>query len=375
MTEAGLRTRFDREISAPDKELLWRELKKRRYVTDMCSGELEWKDFEAEAQSLGEYQRQILGRTKPPGRTPNLLPYIDVRLTDLEAEHAATLVPYLAKRAALLPEVRNFREDKLNGGTLEPEYEQIAAFLRSELTYLSSEQYADLEWALEQVPSYLDADEVEELRDLLGGWQNRAPQSQDEHWSENFRRAVELDSMAMSYVPSRQFLYGLMHLIHDESGSTLEDVGRWLITLYPWPLRDAAWFVLTGEPPEIESLKVQYDRARGTYSLTFAPWISEKTIRLAYRSVQPRDNRPLSKKGLSAFRFVNEHTEPGQTPKWAELTRLWNEQHPEDKFTDRSALRQAYERAKERLASPWEKKWEHLGERDDVPTEVPEWPL
>jgi hypothetical protein len=66
-----------------------------------------------------------------------------------------------------------------------------------------------------------------------------------------------------------------------------------------------------------------------------------------------RDNRPLSTKGLTVFRFVDKHTEPGQTPKWAKLTKRWNQQHPDDKFTDRSGLRRAYKRAEERLASPW----------------------
>ena len=115
---------------------------------------------------------------------------------------------------------------------------------------------------------------------------------------------------------------------------------------------------------------------RALYTLTFAAWISEKTIRLAYRSVQQRYNRPLGNKGLAAFRFVDEHTEPVQTPKWANLTRLWNEQHPEDKFIDRSALRQAYERAKERLASPWENnKSEYSAGQGETDIEAPDWPF
>jgi hypothetical protein len=101
-----------------------------------------------------------------------------------------------------------------------------------------------------------------------------------------------------------------MYLIRDEAGRSLEERSRWPVSLYPWPLREAAWFVLTGEPPKVEPLKFQYDPAKGTYRLTFARWISERTIRVAYRSIQRGDNRPLSSKGLSASRFVDEHTEP-----------------------------------------------------------------
>jgi hypothetical protein len=105
--------------------------------------------------------------------------------------------------------------------------------------------YPDLEWALGQVPSYL-YEEDEELKDLVGGWLNRAREAVYEHYTENFRRAVEFESMSMSYEPFREFEHGLMHLIRDEDGGTLEDLGRWLITRYPWPLRDAAWFVWKG---------------------------------------------------------------------------------------------------------------------------------
>ena len=53
------------------------------------------------------------------------------------------------------------------------------------------------------------------------------------------------------------------------------------------------------------------------------------------------------------FRFVTEYTEPGKKPKWAELTRRWNELYTNQKFVDRSALRRAYKRAERRLAAPW----------------------
>ena len=100
---------------------------------------------------------------------------------------------------------------------------------------------------------------------------------------------------------------------------------------------------------------LKLDVAKGTYHFTFAPWISEETIRRAYRSLHENDNRPLGSKVLFAFRFVDEHTEPGQTPKWAQLTRLWNARNPEPEqtFGDGCALKRAYERAEMRLASSW----------------------
>ena len=183
---------------------------------------------------------------------------------------------------------------------------------------------------MEQIPSNIDSDGSEVLKDLVGGWTNRSPRSFSSHWSENLRRVSKYESTIthytpyestiMHYTPSGPFLHGLMHLIRDGAGNTLEALGRSLVARYPWPLRDAAWFVITGEAPEVETLNIEDNLARGTCTITLAPWISEETLRRAYRGLHENDNRPLGSKVLSAFRFVDERIEPGQNPKWAELT-------------------------------------------------------
>lgn len=351
MIEEELRARFDKEVSAPYLERLWGWLKKDRWVDGVCQGTLMWEDLKYEADRLAEYQREMLGQTKPLGRSKNL-PYVDVRLTDLETEHAAALAPYLAKRAALLPEVRNFRQAKLNGGTLEPE--EVVTFLLSELDgYVPLEEQPSLKWELEQDCFNWLTYEDEDLKDFVGGYENRSRMSGDRYEYEAFTSTLESISRGVMIPPPKPYHYGAMHLISCDTGQTLEDLGRWLVGRYPWSLRDAAWFVLTGESPKIEPIRISHQDSDGMYNIAFAPWVSEKTIRLAYRRVQVSDNRPLGSKSLYAFRFVDEHTELGQTPKWTELTAQWNEQHPNDKFRDRSALRRAYKRAERRLASTW----------------------
>jgi hypothetical protein len=49
MNEVELRRTFDKEVSALDKELLWKWLKEDRYVSEVCSGESGWKEFKDEA--------------------------------------------------------------------------------------------------------------------------------------------------------------------------------------------------------------------------------------------------------------------------------------------------------------------------------------
>ena len=175
--ETELRARFDREVSAPNQELLWAWLKQDHYVADACLGESGWSELKEAALRLADRQRETLRWSESTGRSQDL-PDVHVPLTDLELEHAAALAPYLAKRAALLPEVRGFRREKLDGGTLEPG--QIITFLRNELWRLPLEEYPHVKRALEQVSTYLDGDRVEELKVLIGGLYNRGHEDPSE---------------------------------------------------------------------------------------------------------------------------------------------------------------------------------------------------
>jgi len=344
-----------KEASAPYKGLLWKWLVKRNIVRDVLQGELQWGDLMAEARLLASHQRDTLGVAEPVGkmssdRSPDP-PVEQVELTETEAKYAAALAPYLARRAARLREVRSFRIQK-RCGTLEPD--GIVAFLRTELRSLPAHEYADLECYVEEDAPSLAYGEDEELKDLVGGWVNRTDASRSD-WSVGaFWEAVENDVVTKPMEPEPPYLHGLMHLIPTDGASTLADVGRLLVSRYPWTLRDAVWYALTGETPELVSLEVRSVLFSGMHSIAFAPWISEGTVRRAYRSVHQGDNRPSSDKSLETFRFVSQHTRPGQTPRWAELTERWNKEHPPDAgFRQGSALRQAYQRAEKRLAFPW----------------------
>src|SRR5919112_2058284 len=131
MNEVELRRRFDKEVGAPDKELLWKWLKEDRYVSEVCRGEAVWGEFKAEADRLAERQWQMSGRVKPPGRAARTV--VDVDLDAYEKECAETVSLYLAKKAASLPEVRRFRQERLGGKLLTTE--EAEEFLREELQW------------------------------------------------------------------------------------------------------------------------------------------------------------------------------------------------------------------------------------------------
>ena len=60
----------------------------------------------------------------------------------------------------------------------------------------------------------------------------------------------------------------------------------YLAAIFPWHPYDAARFLLTGERPEVVPLQLSYNRHSRVITLNFAPWISEKTVRRAYRKCQ-----------------------------------------------------------------------------------------
>lgn len=147
---------------------------------------------------------------------------------------------------------------------------------------------------------------------------------------------------------------GVMELISDGEGRSLGDLGRRLAAHYPWKPGEGAWFVLTGEPPEIEPVRLSYDEARGTFTLAFMPWVSKGAILQVRRLAQQRsESGALKDRALEVFRFVAERTDARKGKPWEKLRAEWNEQHPDDRFANRSSIASAYRRAEEKLAGPW----------------------
>jgi hypothetical protein len=69
-----------------------------------------------------------------------------------------------------------------------------------------------------------------------------------------------------------------------EIATNYRDLFLYLAGTFPWHPYDAARFLLTGERPEVVPLELSYQRR--VFTLNFAPWISEKTLRKAYRKCQ-----------------------------------------------------------------------------------------
>jgi hypothetical protein len=336
-----LRTLWEEHVSTTDKEVLdkvWQILCERYgdLVVFACTNP------KAGLEDLLEYTEPVIegwrlgrGHAKPRGRVAQQI--VDVDLDDYERQCAETASLYLAKKAASRPEVRRFRQERLGGKLLTTE--EAKEFLRGELLREESDDLHspnELPWTWSDIVG--DMRLVELLEFVVPIEQSAVGSSQ---------------RMLFPYEGAIGRMYSEMEIAKNYSELCL-----YLAGIFPWHPYDTALFLLTGKRPEVVPLELFYNRYRRVFTLNFAPWISEKTIRKAYRKcqrvVQGGDNRRMQERTLAVMRFVTEHTDDeGKRSTWSQLTDLWNEQYPgEWRFKDRFGMRKTYVRAAKELAGP-----------------------
>src|SRR5215212_3453076 len=307
-----LRTLWEEHVSTTDKEVLdkvWQILceRYRDLVVFACTNP------EAGLEDLLEYTEPVIegwrlgrGHAKPRGRVARQI--VDVDLDDYERQCAETASLYLAKKTASLPEVRRFRQERLGGKLLTTE--EAEEFLRGELLKDLPDDPHSLSWLDQSFISEVGVMGLEHLLDF----------------------AVPIDRWPA--VGSSQHLL-FPHegsdgriVSHERIAKNYSDLCLYLAAIFPWHPYDAARFLLTGERPEVVPLELSYNRRRRVFTLNFAPWISEQTLRKAYRKcqkvVQGGDNRRMQERTLAVMRFVVKHTDDeGNRPSWSQLTDLW----------------------------------------------------
>ena len=163
-------------------------------------------------------------------------------------------------------------------------------------------------------------------------------------------RPVQLDFKRTIKFPLRQLLPG-----SDEArwfdgkgdvwpGSVLDElrgVSEGLAETYRWEVADAVWFVLTGGTPGFFPLRAttttmgrpEFDDA--TISIEALPWISSETLLELYKRSQESllsgDNRPIRRRNLELFRFVESRRGTDwKLPRWRKMRLDWNDARPSD---------------------------------------------
>lgn len=309
-------------------EALWKYLEDAYYVGEVENGVSPPEYLLERAREQLTLSYHLAGRTKPSGRAHQAP--VEIELREDEKEIASVLSTYLAKHAIVNePMVQHFQREELDGNLLTPE--QAEEFLRRRVERYALAHYEG---------SLLTPEEIREVLSV-------------DTWSRD--ELLSRVSEPPPPMPERpifpDWVQGIMRV-------TLEEVSNLLAAKYPWTPEQATWFLLTGEPPRILPLRLAYLPTQGTFALSFTPWISEETFRSVYRKVRDyrhkRQNTPPDERTLDVLRFVTECTdEQGRGPSWSELHQLWNREHPEKRYKDRSSLYKAYKRAEQEIAGPW----------------------
>jgi hypothetical protein len=148
-----------------------------------------------------------------------------------------------------------------------------------------------------------------------------------EAWLHRYRDGVRVPAERVEYWPRS---------LMDE----LNQLAAWLAGRFPWDAADAAWFVLTGEPPPVEPLVGQVkvtnagDWSRATIALTMDAWVSPESVEAVYRQERRSllgDRPPRSDAGVSLWLFrEQERGRSGHPLTDAEVWRRWKVAHPDD---------------------------------------------
>jgi hypothetical protein len=150
-------------------------------------------------------------------------------------------------------------------------------------------------------------------------------------------------------------------------GSALEQLDHWarqLAAEFPWSAHDAAWFLLTGDVPDVSAIRVslhevrdrpgndaEYNRVEVT--IRAEAWVSATTVRRAYTVVQSELLKAAGRrklKGIDAamlelVRFADRWIQEHGRPNYRAMGRAWNAFAAEEhRYADHKNFGYAYKR-------------------------------
>jgi hypothetical protein len=364
-------------------EVVWESLADRGIIEDWERGATSAEDVVDDAKQLLHRFRTWEGHASSSTRqTPEGRAMVDVPVepSEREKDMTAAFREYLAVHAAQRPIVQRFRREYLPDGRLLTDDHDIALLLdeqkvgwRAETTdvqqYLDDNLGKPDDWVVHadlsgkpptgDVSGFGTTEGIfRELLRLLSGqerdmqedWWGKGRNGQEDiSWQDFLDGEPTEEDVAEERREQQKGYEGYF-------GAQLETLGSWLAAKYPWKgVGDAVVFLISGRPPRLaetaEPLSATDNIGHATHSLTFSPWISEKTIVRAFRVLR---GRSPGDKTVRVLRFVSgQADEEGRLPSWPALLNRWNAANPDEKYSDRSALSKAYTRAVDALVPPY----------------------
>jgi hypothetical protein len=261
----------------------------------------------------------------------------------------------LASEAEKDPGVIAFRNKFLNGGTLR--LAEVERWLKEQ----AQRDEGPRDWlAVPVVP------------DPQGTITTKVPERDAENYGSHIRWRVAYEGEVSSCVESRYIAYGVpgdrwqrIQLI--APGGVLEKLWKLVKDLTshyrPWTAGQAAMFVLTGLPPQVQVIEGRVEATPPLHAatrlvLTVDPAVTPQELAEAYSrmraKVTPTRPRSLSIKHIRLALFS---TEASDKDSWERKMQYWNDMYPEAQYpgytyNDRRLFRRDVLQARDRLLHP-----------------------
>jgi hypothetical protein len=259
-----------------------------------------------------------------PIATPEGGPYERLR--------AVVLSEYLAKMAAINPEVVQFRSDVLAGALLTPE--QARDFLSSPATRCLKREV----WQAYGISPRHTATLVDENRgrteDGPFDWVRLRIDPPGEEHTVSIPNPQSYDSLYLAEDGrNKRITFWPGSVLGELRGELCKELTK----VHPWDIDQTTRFVLTGETPFVHPIRARMQeetwltdgRAYTTISLTVQPWVPPEHVETVYRQVQKQviggAHGRVSDKNLNLLRFVIDRADgSGNTPKGEVLVKDWD---------------------------------------------------
>jgi hypothetical protein len=356
-TERHIRARLEKATKRPIPDLIWRDLLADRRALDTDTPEF-FPDLLAEARRSLRYldlgARGEVVRHEPAGSGRAAL-----------GPRARAFEALVAREVEVEPIVSALRKWWGGGRLGRDEAIALAPSAAWCLPYVDQlTRYPEAQTAqrggvesVRGVESRVASEEFE-ARDGHGGWRwevefrwGSAHRTSSLWANESAMDQITIAVPRAEALPVRAMKYSL-------TGRLIE-VARALARLAPWTEEDAAWFVLTGDPPPVAPIAFAVQRQMGpgyhraVVKLEIEPWVPQDLVLSAYRQAQaevlPKANRPISERTAELARFGA--GDAGNLTVAAAM-RLWNEKHPQWATLDRRNFQRHARQAQRFIAAP-----------------------
>jgi hypothetical protein len=149
---------------------------------------------------------------------------------------------------------------------------------------------------------------------------------------------------------------GAEAFLESPDASGLDAIANHLHRFHGWHKGEAAWWVLTGEAPNCRPVKVSYRHAQSQHSpdlhlitIEAPPWISPATFQGAFAEMRRRmhaERKPPDTRSIRVVRFVERlrNNPTAANPTFQDMCRQWNEEYPDEAFSEFRSFETAYRR-------------------------------